>query len=230
MAANQIWIMDGHNMIFAIGPLHELQVTDRREEARAGLAAKLEQFALSRGDKVLVVFDGNELSSSPGGARTPLFEAVYAARGEGAADARIIREAGRCLERGLAVTVVTNDRNTLAAKLPRGARHLGVQEFWLKYIEKEAGESSKQIEGDFSEVEREMLTRAAMMEPAFEASEPAPPTARTARGASAPYGAKPRAAAAADETARDRIQRKRERGRLRQERRLKRRAKPTPPR
>jgi predicted RNA-binding protein with PIN domain len=228
MAPHRIWIMDGHNMIFAIPPLQQLQVSDRREEARSGLTDRLEQFALSRSEKVLVVFDGNELPSSPAGARTPLFETVYAARGEGAADARIIREAGRCLERGLAVTVVTNDMNTLARNLPRAVRHLGVQEFWLKHIEKEPGESGKRVEGDFSDVEREMLTRAAMTEPAFEASEPAPPPARTGRWTAASQGARPRAGAAAEETARDRLQRKRERGRLRQDRRLKRRAKPKP--
>ena len=228
MAPHRIWIMDGHNMIFAIPPLQQLQVSDRGEEARSGLTDRLERFALSRSEKVLVVFDTTKLPSSPAGIRTPLFETAYAARGEGAADARIIREAGRCLERGLVVTVVTDDLNTLARKLPRGVHHLGVQEFWLKHIEKEAGEGGKQIAGDFSDVEREMLTRAAMTEPAFEVREPAPHSARTGRGAPAPSDPGARARAAAKDTVRERIHRKRERGRLRQERLLKRRAKPKP--
>src|SRR5713226_9284639 len=173
MAPKRIWIMDGHNMIFAIRPLQELQVSDRREEARSGLAERLERFALARSEKVLVVFDGNELASNPDARRTPLFETVYTRRGEGSADDRIIREATRLLERGLVVTVVTDDVSTLASRLPRGVHHLGVRAFWLKHIEKDAGEAGKPVAGDFSEVEREMMTRAAMTEPAFEVRQPA---------------------------------------------------------
>jgi predicted RNA-binding protein with PIN domain len=211
MAANRIWIMDGHNMIFAIPPLQRLQVTDRREEARAGLADRLERFAISRGEKVLVVFDGNELPSNPDALRSPVFEAVYTRRGEGVADDRILREAGRCLGQGLGVTVVTDDVHTLASKLPRGVRHLGVREFWLKHIEKDVGEGGKRVEGDFSDVEREMMARAAMAEPAFEVR-----------------ASVPRPRATGEEARRERILRKRERGRLRQERRLERHAKPGP--
>jgi len=212
MAPKRIWIMDGHNMIFAIGPLQRLQVSDRREEARRGLAERLERFALTRGEKVLVVFDGNELPSNPDALRKPLFEMVYARRGEGSADERIIREARLCLGRGLLVTVVTDDVNTLAGKLPRGAHHLGVQAFWVKHIEKEVGEGGKQVEGDFSDVEREMLARASMIERVPEAHDSIPsPRAVRAR--------------APEDAMRERISRKRERGRLRQERRLKRHAK-----
>ncbi len=211
MAANRIWIMDGHNMIFAIRPLQELQVSDRREEARSGLADRLERFALARGEKVLVVFDGNELPSNPDASRTPLFETVYTRRGEGTADERIIREAGRCLERGLVVTVVTDDVNTLASKLPRGVHHLGVRAFWLKHIEKDAGEIGKRIEGDF-----------------FEARESAPPPARSGHGVAASSDPGRGARTAGEGTSHERILRKRERGRLRQERRLKLRAKPRP--
>ncbi len=213
MAPNRIWIVDGHNMIFAIRPLQRLQVSDRREEARSGLADRLERFALTRGEKVLVVFDGNALPSNPDAIRKPLFEAVYTRRGEGVADDRIIHEARRCLERGLLVAVVTDDLSTLARELPRGVQHLGVQAFWLKYIEKEVVEGGKRVEGDFSDVEREMMRRAAMTEPVPEVHE----------RVSDPG---PRARAAGEEAMRERIRRKRERGRLHQERRLKRRAKP----
>lgn len=217
MASNRIWIMDGHNMIFAIPPLQRLQVSDRREEARAGLAESLERFALARGEKVLVVFDGNEMPSNPGATRKPLLETVYTRRGAGVADDRILHEARRCLERGLVVTVVTDDVHTLARKLPRGVRHLGVREFWLKHIEKDAGDGGKRVEGDFSDLEREMMTRAAMTEPLMEVRTPAPPPARPGGGAVAP---------SESEARRDEIRRKRERGRLRQERQLKRHTKP----
>src|SRR5438093_1022607 len=122
MAPHRIWIMDGHNMIFAIAPLRHFQVTNRRDEARSGLTDRLERFAIARGQRVLVVFDGDELPSSPDATRTPLFETVYTRRAEGGADRRIINEARRCLERGQVVTVVTDDLNTLAAELPRAVQ------------------------------------------------------------------------------------------------------------
>ncbi len=242
MSPSRIWIMDGHNIIFAIPPLQHLQVSDRREEARARLTDRLERFAIARGEKVLVVFDGNQMLSNPDAVRKPLFEVVYSRRGEGVADDRIIHEARRCQERGLVVTVVTNDLHTLANELPRGVIHLGVAEFWLKHIEKEAVQEGKRVEGDFSDLEDEMLALGAATERAFEVREPAPSAARAGRGAGAALsdpgtrrgaavtgrraGAADATIAAGGETLRDRILRKRERGRLQQERRLKQRAKP----
>src|SRR5258706_11105622 len=175
MAPTRAWILDGHNIIFAIPPLRELQRSDRREEARRGLSDRLEPFALARGERVLLVFDGNDLASNPYEVRTPLFEILYARRGEGAADHRILHEAKLLLQRGLSVTVVTDDVQTLAGELPRGVHHLGVGAFWLKFIEPEAAEGGKRIEGDFSEVEREMI-RAALSEPLPEPHPPVGPT------------------------------------------------------
>lgn len=242
MPPQRIWIMDGHNMIFAIPGLERLQVSDRREEARAGLTDRLRRFAIARGEKVLVVFDGNQMLSNPDAVRSPLFEVVYSRRGEGVADDRILHEARRCHERGLAVTVVTNDVQTLARDLPRGVRHLGVAEFWLKHIEPAAGgpgggpagraegargrhADDKRVEGDFSDLEREMLARAALDDRQFAVREFA-----VREVADREFTVRQPAPAASDAsrepTPRDRILRKRERGRLHQERRLKRRARP----
>jgi len=242
MPPNRIWIMDGHNMIFAIPGLQRLQVSDRREAARAGLADRLERFAMARGEKVLVVFDGNQMLSNPDAVDKPLFEVVYSRRGEGVADDRILHEARRCHERGVVVTVVTNDVQTLAKDLPHGVLHLGVAEFWLKHIEKVTKQpgargrrlDDKRIEGDFSDLERDMLAQAAVTTgPAYEVREPGPADARPGRGSGVTSGG-PRArqgaarttGSADRETPGDRLLRKRERGRLHQERRLKRRARP----
>ena len=218
--------MDGHNMIFAIPGLQQLQVSDRREEARSGLTDRLGRFALTRGEKVLVVFDGHQMSSNPDATRHPLLEVAYGRPGEGGADDRIIREAGRCLERGLVVTVVTDDLNTLAGKLPRGVLHLGVRAFWLKHIEKDVGKGGKQVAGDFSDVEREMMAQAATTEAALEARDSAPRGAWAGVGTAASSGRVTGSHAAGVETVGEPIRRKRARGRLRQERRLKQRAKP----
>lgn len=201
-------------MIFALPELQLLQVTGRREEARAGLSARLERFALARGEKVLVVFDGNRIRSVPDAGPSPYFEVVYTRPGEGVADDRILREARLLSGRGGVVTVVTNDVATLANRLPRAVRHLGVEEFWLKHVEKRSpenddGDEEKRVVGDFSDLEREMLRQAAQEEPANEARPPAA-GAGVARKPAAP----------------DRIALKRVRGRARQERRLKRRAAP----
>lgn len=219
MAPKRVWIMDGHNMIFAIPPLRQLQRSDRREEARGALSDRLERFAHSRAEKVLLVFDGIDLASNPYDARKPLLEILYARGGEGAADDRILHEAKRLLERGFTVTVVTDDVRTLASELPRGVYHLGVAEFWLKHIETADGAGAKRVEGDFSEVEREMI-RAALSEPLPEPHRPVGPSR-----AGGPPGVPARRSEA---TRHEQISRKREKGRLRQERRLKRGAKPGP--
>lgn len=208
----RIWIMDGHNMIFRTPPLRELQVSGRGEEARRQLTDRLEAFAVARGRKVMVVFDGNELASNPDAVRTPHFEVVYTRRGDAEADDLILREARRRDAEGRAVTVVTDDRNTLAARLPRGVGHVGVAEFWLKHIEKDARDREKRIEGDFSDLEREMLAQAERAGTGrIETSAAFRPTSAADRGSTG----------AIDET-RERILSKRERGRRRQQRRLER--------
>ena len=206
----RIWIMDGHNMIFAIGGLQSLQVSGRGEEARRGLVDRLRRFAQARGQQVLIVFDGIDLPSNPDALREPFLEVAYARRREGAADNRIIHEARSRTERGHRVTVVTDDVNTLAGELPAGVQHLRVRAFWLKYIDKTVDQSGKRVVGDFSDVESEMLARAAVAEP-VRVTQPA---------ASAP---RVQGRAVAVVARAERIRLKKEKGRLRQERRLKRR-------
>ena len=220
MALTRIWIMDGHNMIFAIPGLQRLQVSDRREEARRGLVDRLRRFAQSRSERVLVVFDGNDLPSNPDVLREPLLETVYARRSDGAADDRIIHEARLRLGQGHRVTVVTDDVSTLAGELPEGVRHLKVGAFWSKYIDEAVDQSSKRVEGDFSDVEREMVARAVAAESA--AADSGRPE-QTRERPPAVFGSSIRGRAAAKQATGERIRLKREKGRLRQERRLKRR-------
>jgi predicted RNA-binding protein with PIN domain len=208
MSAKRIWIMDGHNMIFAIGPLQSLQISDRRDEARRGLLERLRRFAQTRREQVLVVFDGIDVARAPDAGREPFLETVYARGGEGAADERIVRQARLGHDRGLHVTVVTNDVRTLAVDLPQGVVHMDVQAFWSRHIERPDREADKRIEGDFSDVEREL---AALPVPAD--TRPA----RTERVARDPVVSQDVARA-------ERIRRRKERGRLRQKRHLARRS------
>jgi len=201
----RIWIIDGHNLIFAIGVLQEMQISGRGEEARGGLSDALRRFAQTRGEQVLVVFDGGDRVRNPDVPREPFFEIVYATRGEGNADSRIIHEARLRAEHGQHVTVVTNDVRTLAVDLPKRVLHMRVKAFWQKYIERAADPDGKRVEGDFADIERELVARAALAEPEPAARIPA---------ARKPPASSPESAPA------ERLPRKKERGRLRQERRL----------
>ncbi len=207
----RIWMVDGHNLIFAIRGLTEMQVSGRGDEARGALVDALRRFAQSRGEQVLLVFDGTDLQHNPNVLREPFFETVYARSGDGGADERIIREATLHAEQGQHVTVVTNDVSTLAVRLPKSVLRMKVHAFWLKHIERAADPAGKPLEGDFSDIEREMEARAAL-------EESVPVVRDDALKRPAPSSAE----AGPAET----IRRKKERGRLRQERRLRRRPKP----
>ena len=215
-ASHRLWILDGHNIIFALSGLAALQTSRRGAEARSLLVERLIAFAHEIGEQVLLVFDGNDLASSPDARKTPLFEAVYGRRGEGGADRRILGEARRRSAQGFTVTVVTDDVRTLAIELPRSVRRLGVREFWRLHIEPPEDEGEKRIEADFSDIEKALLA----LEPE---SQPVYVTAAGHRAASK----SPAETAASREAGRgqEEIRRKRERGRRRYERTLKRSAK-----
>jgi predicted RNA-binding protein with PIN domain len=215
-----MWIMDGHNMIFALGELQRLQTSERGEEARSLLIERLETFALHRGERILVVFDGKDRDGPPGDSGARLLQAVYA-RGGGGADRRILDEARRRAGRGEAVTVVTDDIRTLAVDLPRGVRHMRVREFWMAHIEVPLQTDEKPVAGDFSDMERALLA----MEQDTAALRPGQGRAGAHRPALEPSGKaawpERRLIAASRPEA---VLRKRERGRLRHERSLKRRS------
>lgn len=211
MGRKRVWIVDGHNVIFAIHELKELQLGGRGDEARRALADRLEVFALERQERVLLVFDGKALASGQGDVRGPHFEVVFARGGEGAADQHIIREASRSAGRGFSITVVTDDVHTLAKRLPRGVGHLSVHEFWLGQVEPMNDPREKPALRPLTELEVKMLEQ---MGVDAQKPPPIPPPAR----------ARPRASPAAPrDDSRERLRSKREKGRLRQERRLRRR-------
>jgi predicted RNA-binding protein with PIN domain len=228
MGSKRIFILDGHNIIFALPGLNRLQTSGRRAEARTELTDRAERFARASGHRVSLVFDGGgpeHAGPEQGGpVRMPALRVGYAPRAEGGADVRILREARRCLEEGLTVTVVTDDRSTLACALPPGARRMAVREFWLRHIEPPQDPEAKRIEGDFSDLEREMLARAAAAEPPGAGRASPPPPADRGTPARARTGAGGRVRPGPDEAAGERVRRKRERGRRRQERRLGRRS------
>ena len=209
---SRYWIVDGHNVIFAIPPLQRLQVSGHREAARQGLLDALRRFAQKKNDKLLVVFDGGDPQWNQDAIREPLLEVVYSRRREGGADERIIREAKSLVQHGHRVTVVTNDVITLASALPKDVDHLKVRPFWETYVEEPLRAASKRVEGDFSEVEKEMLARAATEE-----------SEQVGTKSIAVAVSSTRKRSAGKDALRERLRLKREKGRARHRRRFKRR-------
>ena len=212
----RIWIVDGHNVIFAIPRLKALQVSGHRNEARDDLVDALRRFVQARKDPLLVVFDGDDLKSNQDVMRESSLEVVYSPRRPDGADERIVLEAKSRLQQGHRVTVVTNDVITLAAKLPKAVDHLKVRPFWDRHIERKA---DKPVEGDFSDIETEMLARAAAAATEVEGHTrirrlSGRPVAATASGS--------QDRGAGKDTVRERLRLKKERGRARHQRRFKR--------
>ena len=227
-----VWIIDGHNVIFAIPRLKRLQTSGDRAAAREELQGHVRRFAERRGARVILVFDGNDAGRSPGTVEEPRLETIYARSSDGEADDRILHEARACRERGDPVTVVTDDVRTLATLLPDGVRHLAVQEFWRRQIEAPGRTPEKRVVGDFSDVEQAMAERAEReaarlrarreREQAERAADERDTARRaaTSRDAALPAGAGAGPPPSDEERARQRLRLKKEKGRLRQERRL----------
>ena len=231
MSSGRLFILDGHNILMAFEDLRHLQATDRGEEARRLLEERLEEFANQGAKRVLLVFDGGDrgaaVRSRQGGAGSRAaarFEVVYS-RGDGGADRLILDEVRRRAEQGEAVTVVTDDVATLAVALPRGVRHLGVREFWMAHIEVPAEDDEKPAAGDFSDIERDLLALGQAEQVPRPGTRPGQEDARPDAPDSADQAV--RSPALSGEALRqEELRRRRERGRLRHERRLKRRPRP----
>jgi predicted RNA-binding protein with PIN domain len=123
-----IWIVDGHNAIFAIPVLSALQQSGERPEARRGLESMLRPFAHALTHPLVVVYDGNRLLPNPDAMDTPELRTLYSQPPE-EADDRIAFLAGEARRRGQSVVVVSNDRRSLAPRLAPGVRVMGVTEF-----------------------------------------------------------------------------------------------------
>lgn len=114
-------LIDGHNLI---GKLDDLRLDDPDDEAR--LTARLRSYGARAGKRVTVVFD----HGLPGG-RSELsgrgVEVVFASTGR-TADG-ILRERLRRARDPRGLTVVSSDREVIAAAQERGARVIRSEEF-----------------------------------------------------------------------------------------------------
>lgn len=127
------WIVDGHNMIFALPGLGRLQRDGDRRRARQELESLLLAFAAHLESPLIIVYDGNEMACNPDAQQRPALETIYSQPPE-EADDRIIYLATQCVARAEAVCVVTNDRNSLMPRLPAEVSVLSVEEFRTRHL------------------------------------------------------------------------------------------------
>jgi predicted RNA-binding protein with PIN domain len=116
------FLIDGHNLI---GRMSDLRLDDPEDEAK--LAARLRAYFVRVGKRATVVFD----RGLPGGRSRELsrggVEVVFAPTGR-TADG-ILRERIRRARDPRGLTVVTSDRQVIAAAQARGARVMRAEEF-----------------------------------------------------------------------------------------------------
>ncbi|MCK4412030.1 MAG: NYN domain-containing protein [Candidatus Eisenbacteria sp.] len=148
------WILDGHNMIFALPQLAALQEGGEKARARDQLEALLLPFAAARGF-LTVVYDGNRLPPDPDARETPYLRVVFSHPPQDADD-RIVELATRDNLRGLQVTVVTNDRRSLIPRLPQGVDTLGIETFHRRLVGRRPA-AAEADEKRFSPAEAEAL-------------------------------------------------------------------------
>lgn len=229
MKKNRVWIIDGHNLIFQVPHLKDLQVSGRRTEARRELEQLLLVFASERQEEVIIVYDGNSKPGNPDTIQERFLRTTYSLGfPEEVADHRILylaRQHGSDQN----VCVVTSDVRTLAKELDSTVAHLSVGEFWSRHICKAPPAHAKEVRGDYSDIEAEFLRRDHEAGPeAAPAARPrrsrgivAPPPAPTRDVATPPGKSARTPAAGPSEAARqEQVRLKKERGRLRQARRL----------
>jgi predicted RNA-binding protein with PIN domain len=229
MKKNRVWIIDGHNLIFQVPHLRDLQVSGRRAEARRELEQLLLVFAGERKEEVVIVYDGNSKQSNPDTIQEQFLRTTYSLGfPEEVADHRILylarQHAGH-----QKVCVVTSDLRTLARELDSTVTHLSVGEFWSRHVSPAAPAGSKEVSGDYSDIEAEFLRldskpgaeAAPAPRPRRSTGIPAPPPAPTKDVPTPPGKSAHKPAPGPPETAQqEKVRLKKERGRLRQARRL----------
>jgi len=117
------FLIDGHNLI-GRGQLPDLRLDDPEDEAK--LVARLRAYCARTGKRVTVVFDrglpGGRSELSGGGVKVVFASAGHTADG-------ILRERIRRARDPRGLTVVTSDREVIAAAQAREARVMRSEEF-----------------------------------------------------------------------------------------------------
>ncbi len=116
-------LVDGHNLI---GRSNSLSL-EEEEQSRAALLSRIWAQKGHKGEKVVVVFDGNRPRGNAG-EKTGSVGAFYTPSGK-SADDEIIRRVDSA-NSPASITVVTSDRELAARAKSRGAKVKSAEEFW----------------------------------------------------------------------------------------------------
>jgi len=153
------WIVDGHNAIFAVDALSHLQQTGERQEARRRLEAWLRPFAEHLARPLCIVYDGNRLAPNPDALDFHHMRTLYSQPPE-EADDRIVYLAQSERQIGRPVTVVSNDRRSLAPRLPAGVITMSVEDFFRDCITPaQPAEERAAPPGDYGDIVRHFVDR-----------------------------------------------------------------------
>lgn len=170
-----LWIVDGHNAIFALADLETLQTEGHKREARRALEERLEAFGRAIGRQMVIVYDGNRMERNPDAVTFPHLRTEYSLAPE-EADDRIRYLVQRALEAGIPPMVVTSDRRTLAAALPPGARHVSVEDFFRRVARSRIHRPEKWKPEGMEDLERYFLSRSPYEEDRREAGSESEPS------------------------------------------------------
>lgn len=153
------WIVDGHNAIFAVDALSQLQQAGERQEARRRLEGWLRPFAEQLARPLCIVYDGNRMAPNPDALDARHLRTLYSQPPE-EADDRIVYLAQIERQSGRPVTVVSNDRRSLIPRLPAGVVAMGVEEFFRTCVAAaQPSDARATPPGDYQDVARHFMER-----------------------------------------------------------------------
>ena len=206
------WLIDGHNLLLThYDPQSDPGSTvDTHAEVRRELEEAVERFAVVHGLHACIIFDGKQQPHGHSGTRNDSNLEVLYSEPPAEADDLISQRVDRCrTDGGLPPVVVTSDRKTLVPRLP-GIRVVPSPDFFRILQSADAPRPSGKPEINDPELERMFLEMEKDMEP----PPPRPVPARSKPPWSAP------AVAAPPPDPRILLAAKKEKGRLKQMRRL----------
>lgn len=236
------WIVDGHNLVLNVPELSRLYNQESKKAAREAAERRLADLARLCPEGLQLVFDGQTFAEKQPGGRVAGPFTVTFVDPPAEADDWIVQLARQAAEAGRPAAISTSDRGLLA-RLPGGVmiHRMGVEAFWresgrlLRQAPSEKPEPEASSESDVAALESAMRGAQAEEEPEWDTSEeseravsaPEPsPTPRPASGSasgSSRRGAEPAPAPRRPEpTWQEKLSTKKEVGRRRQERRLRR--------
>jgi predicted RNA-binding protein with PIN domain len=229
---SHLWIVDGHNLVLNVPELSRLFHHESKKAAREAAERRLADLAKACTERIHLVFDGETFPDrQPGKASSGNLDVTFVDP-PAEADDWIVQLAKQEVEAGKPVGVATSDRGLLARLVVGAAiRRMAVDEFW-----RESGRSLRQATGAAPEkpqASSQSPTEVARLETAMKRPRPADAPRPSAPAAPAPPPERepqepPRAAAPPppprppEPTWQEKLVAKKELGRKRQEKRIRR--------